>query len=56
VDTAVDEGIVKGKAEGIAERIQQKAPEDAKRFKDAGVDIETIIRCTGLPVTLIEGL
>ncbi|ACF42905.1 Rpn family recombination-promoting nuclease/putative transposase [Pelodictyon phaeoclathratiforme] len=60
VDTAFDEGIaegiVKGKAEGIAEGIQQKALEDAKRFKDAGVDIETIARCTGLPVTLVEGL
>lgn len=48
VDTAYDEG----KAEGI----QQKALEDAKRFKDAGVDIETIVRCTCLPVTLVEGL
>jgi len=48
VDTAYDEG----KAEGI----QQKALEDAKRFKDAGVDIETIARCSCLPVTLVEGL
>jgi predicted transposase/invertase (TIGR01784 family) len=52
VDTAYDEGKAEGKAEGI----QQKALEDAKRFKDAGVDIETIARCTGLPVTHVEGL
>jgi hypothetical protein len=48
VDTAFDEG----KAEGT----QQKAIEVAKRLKDAGVDIETIARCTGLPVILVEGL
>ncbi len=41
VDTAYDEG----KVEGIAEGIQQKALEDAKKCKDAGVDIETIARC-----------
>ena len=52
VDTAYDEGKADGKAEGI----QQKALEDAKRFKNAGVDIETISRCTGLPVTLVERL
>jgi len=48
VDTAFDDG----KAEGI----QEKALEDAKKFKDAGVNIETIARCTGLPITIVEGL
>ena len=48
VDTAYDEG----KAEGV----QQKALEVAKRLKDAGLDIETISRCAGLPVTLVEEL
>ena len=48
VDTAVDEG----KAEGI----QEKALEAAKKFKDAGVSVETIALCTGLPVTIVEGL
>ena len=52
VDTAFDEG----KAEGVAEGIQQKALEDAKKFKDAGVALETISRCTGLPVHIVEGL
>ena len=60
VDTAYDEGkaegIVEGKAEGRAEGSQQKAMEVAKRLKDAGLDIETISRCTGLPMTLVEGL
>jgi len=60
VDTAYDEGkaegIVEGKAEGRAEGSQQKAMEVAKRVKDAGLDIETISRCTGLPVSLVEGL
>ena len=56
VDTAYDEGKVEGKAEGIVEGSQQKAMEVAKSLKDAGLDIETISRCTGLPVTLVEGL
>ena len=48
VDTAYDEG----KAEGS----QQKALEVAKRLKEAGLDIETISLCTGLPVALVEGM
>ena len=52
VDTAYDEGKAEGKAEGV----QQKALEVAKRLKDAGLDIETISRCAGLPVTLVEEL
>lgn len=52
VDTAYDEG----KAEGIVEGIQQKALEDAKRLKDAGVDIETISRCIDLPFATVERL
>ena len=48
VDTAYDDG----KADGS----QQKALEVAKKLKDAGLDIETISRCTGLPVVLVEGL
>ena len=47
VDTAFDEGKAEGKAEGVAEGIQQKALEDAKKFKDAGVALETIAFCTG---------
>ncbi len=52
VDTAFDEG----KAEGVAEGIQQKALDVAKKLKDAGFDIETISRCTGLPLHIVEGL
>ena len=64
VDTAYDEGkaegIVEGKAEGkaegIVEGIQQKALEDAKKLKDAGVDLETISRCIGLPIIFVAKL
>ena len=56
IDTAYDEGKVEGKAEGIVEGSQQKAMEVAKSLKDAGLDIETISRCTGLPITLVDGL
>jgi len=64
VDTAYDEGKaegkaegkVEGKAEGIVEGIQQKALEDAKKLKDAGVDIETISRCIDLPKAVVERL
>ncbi len=52
VDTAYDEG----KAEGLVEGIQLKALEDAKRLKDAGVDIETISRCIDLSVAIVERL
>ncbi len=35
-------------AEGIEQGIEQKAREDAKKLKEAGVDIKTIASCTGL--------
>ena len=48
VDTAYDEGMAEG--------IQQKALDVAKRLKDAGFDIVTISGCTGLAVAVVEGL
>ena len=41
-DTAYEDGKAAGMAEALAEGIQQKALEDANKFKDAGVNIETI--------------
>ena len=55
-DTAYEDGKAAGMAEALAEGIQQKALEDAKRLKDAGIDIETIARCIDLPITIVEKL
>ena len=48
MDTAYDEGMAEG--------IQQKALDVAKRLKDAGFDIDTISRCTGLSFGVVDGL
>ena len=42
------EGIAEGRAEGIEEGRARAAREAAAKFKAAGVDIATIVSCTGL--------
>ena len=44
IDTAKLEGRIEGKAEGLAEGMRQVA----SRMKDTGVDVATIVKCTGL--------
>ena len=60
VDTAFDdgkaEGRAEGKAEGIEEGIRKNALEAAKKFKDAGVPIDTIVQCVDVPRDIIEKL
>ena len=41
---------------GVTEVARQKAVEDARNFKAAGVDINIIAKCVGLSVEEIEKL
>ena len=43
------EGIVEGRKEGIVEGRKEGRKEVAKRLKEKGIDIETIIQVTNLP-------
>ena len=49
-----EEGIEQGRAEGLAEGEASKALEMAKAMKSENIDIETIIKVSGLPKEEIE--
>ena len=51
-----DEGHAKGRAEGLAEGLIQKNRENAKKMKEEGINIETIIKITNLTRQEIEQL
>ena len=48
--------MTEAKAEGLAEGARQKAVEDARNLKSAGVDINIIAKCVGLSVEEVEQL
>ena len=48
----IAEGEAKGKAEGLAEGMRQVA----SRMKDTGVDVATIVKCTGLSEEIIRSV
>ena len=50
------EGLAEGLAEGRAEGRAEEKIENAKRFKELGVDIETIAKATGLTVEEVRAL
>ena len=52
IDTAKLEGRIEGKAEGLAEGMRQVA----SRMKDTGVDVATIVKCTGLSEEIVLSL
>ena len=52
IDTAKWEGRIEGKAEGLAEGMRQVA----SKMKNTGVDIATIVKCTGLSEEIILSL
>jgi predicted transposase/invertase (TIGR01784 family) len=54
LDTARDEGIAKGKAEGIAEGEKLKTIEIAKNLLNLGISIDKIRASTGLSKEEIE--
>ena len=47
-EDGVEDGILKGK--------QEKALEDAENFLKEGIKVETVARCTGLPLKQIQEL
>ncbi|MGM9764514.1 MAG: hypothetical protein ACI3ZQ_10890, partial [Candidatus Cryptobacteroides sp.] len=49
-------GREEGRKEGQEEGAMNKAIETAKNFKDNGVDIELIAKCTGLSVEQVKEL
>ena len=53
---AKEEGIEQGRTEGLAEGEASKALEMAKAMKSENIDIETIIKVSGLPKEEIEQL
>jgi flagellar biosynthesis/type III secretory pathway protein FliH len=63
-DEGLAEGIIKGKEEGWAEgreegREEGKATailQNAKRMKELGIDVETIMKVTGLDYVTISNL
>ena len=48
--------MTEAKEEGLAEGARQKAVEDARNLKAAGVDINIIAKCVGLSVEEVEKL
>ena len=53
---AKEEGIEQGRTEGLAEGEASKALEMAKAMKSENIDIETIIKVSGLPKEEIDRL
>lgn len=52
METKFEEGMEKGKAEGIGQSIK----EVAARLKQLGMDLQSIIKVTGLPESEIQAL
>ena len=60
IEDALQEGYAKGRDEGLAEgredgRTTEKL-QNAKRMKDLGIDVETIMKVTGLDYVTIGNL
>ena len=56
IDTAKLEGRIEGKAEGKAEGLAEGMRQVASRMKDTGVDVATIVKCTGLSEEIVLSL
>ena len=52
INTAAEEAEKRGLARGL----EEGKLEVAKKFKELGVDIETIVQATGLAADVVEGL
>ena len=51
-----EEGLAEGREEGRAEGREEAKMETAMKFKQLGVDVETIAKATGLSKDVIENL
>ena len=56
INTAVEEAELRGRAMGREEGVNMARKEDARRFKELGVDLAIIAQATGLTVEEIEKL
>ena len=55
-DEGLAEGIIKGKEEGREEGKATAILQNAKRMKELGIDVETIMKVTGLDYVTIGNL
>ena len=55
-DEGLAEGIIKGKEEGREEGKATAILQNAKRMKELGIDVETIMKVTGLEHVTISNL
>ena len=55
-DEGLAEGIIKGKEEGREEGRATAILQNAKRMKELGIDVETIMKVTGLDHVTINNL
>ncbi|MDO4757373.1 MAG: hypothetical protein Q4A54_13570, partial [Parabacteroides sp.] len=59
MDYRYEEGIEQGKQEGLEEGLmqgQQEKLKTAANFKKRGIDLQTIVDCTGLSMEEVEKL
>ena len=51
-----DEGLAEGKEEGLAEGRSTEKLQNARKMKELGIDVETIMQVTGLDRTAVGNL
>ena len=58
MDIAVkqEEAFAEGHEKGLADGMQQKTVEDARKLKENGISVEIISKCTGLSIDEVESL
>ena len=52
----LEEGLMKGKQEGLAEGVIKGKLQTATNLKKGGIDLQTIVNCTGLTLEEVEKL
>ena len=52
----LEQGLKEGRKEGREEGREEKAIEDATKLKAAGISLEIISQCTGVPMDILENL
>ena len=56
IEDALKEGYAKGRDEGLAEGKSAEKLENARKMKELGIDVETIMQVTGLDRTAVGNL
>ena len=56
INTAVEEALMRGLADGRAEGMEKERMANAAKMKESGVDVTVICQVTGLSVEEIEKL